>query len=96
MMTAARHWHSLNEGIKCAWKMRAVKQSVMPVPGQFCGFPKEVSKIPRMDGNRMLEEVVLDSLGGDWEIVSKVINVLLISDHGLLILRNSIVLGRRQ
>eukprot|EP00957_Ditylum_brightwellii_P084879 6454001-Ditylum_brightwellii.AAC.1 len=46
---------------------------MMPVPGHFCSFPKEVSKIPRMNGNRMLEEVVLDGLVCDWEMVSKAI-----------------------
>ena len=51
MMAAARHWHSLNEDIKCAGKKRAAKLNMMPVPGQFCSFPKEVSKIPRMNRN---------------------------------------------
>eukprot|EP00957_Ditylum_brightwellii_P010134 765545-Ditylum_brightwellii.AAC.1 len=46
---------------------------MMPVPGHFHSFPKEVSKIPRMNTNRMLEKVVLDSLGCGWEMVSKVI-----------------------
>eukprot|EP00957_Ditylum_brightwellii_P202702 15331398-Ditylum_brightwellii.AAC.1 len=70
-MAVARHWHSLNEVSKCAWKNRAIKLNMMPVPGQCCSFPEEVSKIPRINGNRMLEEVVLDSLGGDWKMVSK-------------------------
>eukprot|EP00957_Ditylum_brightwellii_P103275 7871242-Ditylum_brightwellii.AAC.1 len=46
---------------------------MMPVPGQFRSFPEEVLKILRMNGNQMLEEVVLDSMGCDWEMVSKVI-----------------------
>eukprot|EP00957_Ditylum_brightwellii_P086082 6549285-Ditylum_brightwellii.AAC.1 len=56
IIAAARHRYSLNEDIKCAWKKRAVKINMMPVPGQFCSFPKEVSKNPRMNGNRMLDE----------------------------------------
>eukprot|EP00957_Ditylum_brightwellii_P023508 1773861-Ditylum_brightwellii.AAC.1 len=61
-MAAARHWHTLNEDCECAWKKIGVKLSMMPVLGKFCSFPKEISKIPRIYGNRMLDEVVLDSL----------------------------------
>eukprot|EP00957_Ditylum_brightwellii_P112338 8565154-Ditylum_brightwellii.AAC.1 len=56
MMAAARHWHTLDEDYKCAWEKEAVKLTMMPVSGKFCSFPKEISKIPRIYENRMLEE----------------------------------------
>ena len=33
MMAAARHWHELAENIRCAWRKRAVRLNLMPVPG---------------------------------------------------------------
>ena len=71
MMAAARHWHTFNDNKKCAWRKRASKLNSMPVPGKFRSFPKTVSKQPRIIGNRMLEELVFDSLSGDWEMVGK-------------------------
>eukprot|EP00957_Ditylum_brightwellii_P122797 9363998-Ditylum_brightwellii.AAC.1 len=84
IMAAARHWHNLNEDTKCVWKKRAVKLNTMPVPGQFCSFPKAVSEIPRMTRNKILEEAVLDSLGGNWEMVSKVIKCAIYQQPGIV------------
>ena len=71
MKAAALHWHNLLEEVRCAWKKRAVKLNMMAVPGKFRSFPREISKEPKIVGNRMLEELVLETLGGDWAMVCK-------------------------
>eukprot|EP00957_Ditylum_brightwellii_P015704 1183931-Ditylum_brightwellii.AAC.1 len=45
---------------------------MVPLPGSFRSFPKDISKKPRISGNKLLEELVFDSLKCDWEMVCKV------------------------
>eukprot|EP00957_Ditylum_brightwellii_P082037 6238172-Ditylum_brightwellii.AAC.1 len=45
---------------------------MVPLPCSFWSFPKEISKKPRISGNKLLEELVFDSLECDWEMVCKV------------------------
>ena len=72
MMAAARHWHRLSESVKTAWRRRAVRLNSMPVPGRFRSFPREVSKKPKIVGNRVLEQLIFDSLADDWGMVCKI------------------------
>eukprot|EP00957_Ditylum_brightwellii_P028067 2119117-Ditylum_brightwellii.AAC.1 len=48
MKTAVRQWHSLSEEMKVACKKRAVKLNMLPVPGSFRSFLKEISKKPKI------------------------------------------------
>ena len=73
MKAAARLWHLLDGKVHEAWKKRAVRLNMVPLPGTFRSFPKEISKKPRISGNKLLEELVFDSLKCDWEMVCKVI-----------------------
>eukprot|EP00957_Ditylum_brightwellii_P167028 12715658-Ditylum_brightwellii.AAC.1 len=46
---------------------------MLPVPGSFRSFPKEMLKNPKIQGNNFLEELVFDSLKLDWEMACKVV-----------------------
>eukprot|EP00957_Ditylum_brightwellii_P087643 6673329-Ditylum_brightwellii.AAC.1 len=71
MKAAAKLWHLLDGKVHAAWKKRAVKLNVLPLPGSFWRFPKEISKQPHISGNKLLEELVFDSLKCDWKMVCK-------------------------
>eukprot|EP00957_Ditylum_brightwellii_P097850 7451730-Ditylum_brightwellii.AAC.1 len=73
MKVAARQWHSLREEVKAAWKKRAAKLNMLPVPGGFRSFLNEFLKKPEIQSNSILEELVFDSLKLDWEMVCKVV-----------------------
>eukprot|EP00957_Ditylum_brightwellii_P050671 3841835-Ditylum_brightwellii.AAC.1 len=66
--SAAKQWYCLDSTVKAVWKKRTVKLNIIPVPGSFWNFPKEISKEPRISGNRFLEELVFESLKQDWEM----------------------------
>eukprot|EP00957_Ditylum_brightwellii_P134263 10235723-Ditylum_brightwellii.AAC.1 len=57
MKAAARLWHLLDGKVNEEWKKRAVRINMVPLPGSFWSFSKEISKKPRISGNELLEEL---------------------------------------
>eukprot|EP00957_Ditylum_brightwellii_P000885 70195-Ditylum_brightwellii.AAC.1 len=59
MKATARLWHLLDGNVHEAWKKRAIRLNMVPLPGSFWRFPKEISKKSRTSGNKLLEELAL-------------------------------------
>eukprot|EP00957_Ditylum_brightwellii_P108282 8260688-Ditylum_brightwellii.AAC.1 len=51
MKAAVKQWHCLDNTVKAAWKRRAVKLNIIPMPGSFWNFSTEISKEPQILGN---------------------------------------------